>query len=71
MRFLLALLLISIMLITIILTPYEKKENFESSILNNLKSNYRRKKRKANMIKDGFTSNVNYKMKHLARKYGI
>ncbi len=71
MRFLLALLLISIMLITIILNPYEKKENFESSILNNLKSNYRRNMRRVNTIKDGVTSNVNYKMKHYARKIGI
>jgi hypothetical protein len=71
MKLLVAFGLISIMLITIILNPYEKKENFESSILNNMKSNYRRKKRKAKMIKDGFTNNLHYKVQHLARKYNI
>jgi hypothetical protein len=71
MKLLVAFGLISIMLITIILNPYEKKENFESSILNNMKSNYRRKKRKAKMIKDGFTNNLHYKVQHLVRKYNI
>ena len=73
MKLLVALLLIGIMLITIILNPYEKTdiEPFESSFLNNAKSNYRRKKRKAKMLKDGFTSNMQHKMKQFVRKNNL
>lgn len=71
MKLYIGLLLISIMFITIILNPYEKKENFESSIITNLKSNYRKNKRKAKMIKDGFTSNMKYKVKHFVRKNNL
>ena len=71
MKMYIGLLLISIMFITIILNPYEKKENFESSIITNLKSNYRKNKRKAKMIKDGFTSNMKYKVKHFVRKNNL
>lgn len=70
-RFLVGLFLISVMFITIILNPYDKKENFESSIMSNLKSNYRQKKRKAKMIKDGFTSDLNYKVKHFVRQNNL
>ena len=76
-RILIGLFLISVMFITIVLNPYDKKdpydkkENFESSIMSNLKSNYRRKKRKAKMIKDGFTSDLNYKVKHFARQNNL
>jgi hypothetical protein len=73
MKFLIACILIGIMLITIILNPYEKREieNFESTFLNKVKSNYRRKKRKAKMIKDGFTSNVQHKIKQFVRKNNL
>jgi len=71
LKIFIGLFLISVMFITIILNPYKKRENFESSIMNNLKSNYRRKKRKAKMIKDGFTSDLHYKVKHFARQNNI
>jgi len=73
MRLLIAFILFSIMLITIILNPYKKTniEPFESSFLNNIKSNYRRKKRKAKMLKDGFTSNVQHKVKQFVRKNNL
>jgi hypothetical protein len=73
MKILVALLLIGIMLMTIILNPYKKTgiEPFESAFLNNVKSNYRRKKRKAKMLKDGFTSNVQHKMKQFVRKTNL
>ncbi len=73
MKLLVALLLIGIMLITIILNPYEKTdiEPFEISFLHNAKSNYRRKKRKAKMLKDGFTSNIQHKMKQFVRKNNL
>lgn len=68
-----AFILISIMLITIILNPYKKPEieSFESSLLNNIKSNYQRKKRKVKMLKDGFTSNVQHKVKQFVRKNNL
>ena len=73
MRFLIAFLLIGIMLMTIILNPYKKPdiEPFESTFLNNIKSNYRRKKRKVKMLKDGFTSNVQHKVKEFVRKNNL
>lgn len=73
MRIFIALLLIGIMLMTIILNPYQKTEiePFESSFLNKVKSNFRRKKRKARMLKDGFTNNVQHKVKQFARKNNL
>ena len=50
---------------------YSHKENFESNIINDIKSKYKRSKRKAVMIKDGFTSNLNNKVTKLARKYKL
>jgi hypothetical protein len=46
-------------------------ENFESAILSNLKGKYKKNKRKAAMIKDGFTSKVVDKVTHFARKYNL
>lgn len=73
MRLLIAFLLFGIMLMTIILNPYKAPdiEPFESSFLNKVKSNYRRKKRKAIMLKDGFTSNVQHKVKQFVRKNNL
>ena len=51
--------------------PDTNKENFESSIVNDLKSKYKRSKRKAVMIKDGFTSNLTNKVTKFARKYKL
>jgi len=47
------------------------RENFESEIVNNLKSKYKHNKRKALMLKDGFTSNLNNKVTKLVRKYKL
>jgi len=73
MRLLIAFLLFGIMILTIILNPYKTPdiESFESSLLNKVKSNYRRKKRKVNMLKDGFTSNVQHKVKQFVRKNNL
>ena len=46
-------------------------ENFESAILSDLKGKYKKNKRKAAMIKDGFTSKVVDKITHYARKYNL
>ena len=46
-------------------------ENFESAILSDLKGKYKKNKRKAAMIKDGFTSKVVDKVTHYARKYNL
>ncbi len=46
-------------------------EGFQSKTFNSIKSNYRRKKRKAHMIKDGFTNKINTKVERIARKYGL
>ena len=46
-------------------------ENFESAILSDLKGKYKKNKRKAAMIKDGFTSKVVDTVTHYARKYNL
>jgi hypothetical protein len=47
------------------------KEPFKSTILTNLKGEYREKKRKATMLKDGFTNKVVDKVTEYARKYKL
>ena len=46
-------------------------ENFESKILVDLKGKYNHNKRKARMLKDGFTGSIVDKAKHYARKFNL
>jgi hypothetical protein len=46
-------------------------ENFESAIMSDLKSKYKKNKRKAVMLKDGFTGKIVDKVTHYARKYKL
>ena len=46
-------------------------ENFESKILGDLKGKYNHNKRKARMLKDGFTGSIVDKAKHYARKFNL
>jgi hypothetical protein len=47
------------------------KEPFKSTILTNLKGEYKKNRRKAAMIKDGFTNKVADNVRHYARKYNL
>ena len=64
------IILISAILLLLALLN-KNNEGFKSSIIDNIKSSYRRSKRKARMIKDGFTDNVQYKVKKMIRVNGI
>jgi hypothetical protein len=46
-------------------------EGFESKIMSNMKGNWNRNKRKARMLKDGFTNKVNTTAERFARKHGL
>jgi hypothetical protein len=47
------------------------RENFESEIKNNLRRNYKQKKRGFNKIKDGFNTNVKNNLKKFARNHKL
>ena len=49
----------------------DNRENFESTIFNNIRGKYKRNKRKAVMLKDGFTGNLNHKVKKFVRLYKL
>jgi len=49
----------------------DNRENFESTIFNNIRGKYKRNKRKAVMIKDGFTGTLNHKVKKFVRLYKL
>lgn len=48
-------------------------ENFtlESSIYNNMKNKYKRNKKKALMLKEDFTGNLEHKIKQMVRRYKL
>jgi len=51
--------------------PPKTIENFESNIINSVKEKYNTTKRKARMLKDGFTGSIVDNAKHYARKYNL
>jgi hypothetical protein len=65
------LLICFLSFIVYIFYSYKEIEPFESSIYNNMKSKYKQTKRKALMIKDGFTGNLGHKVKKFVRIYKL
>ena len=65
------LLLCFLSFIIYIIYSHRELEPFESTIYNDMKSKYKRSKRKALMIKDGFTGSLNHKVKKFVRIYKL
>ena len=64
---------IALLIVVILFIFYRSRtlENFDSTIVNDITSSINRNKRKARMIKDGFTTKLKNKVETFARKHSL
>ena len=63
---------VTLALLFIVISELGKfEEGYESKILSGVKNKYKRGKKKAEMIKDGFTTKIKNKVERFARKHDL
>ena len=64
---------IVLLIVVLLFIVYRSRtlENFDSAIVNDITSSINRNKRKARMIKDGFTTKLKNKVENFARKHSL
>ena len=64
---------IVLLIVVLLFIVYRSRtlENFDSAIVNDITSSINRNKRKARMIKDGFTTKLKNKVENFASKHSL